>query len=202
MHSSEVSGSDPTDLVRAAQAGDQLAWNALVDRFSALVWSIILASGLRGEDAADTWQTVWLRLVEHITRLREPAYVGSWLAQVTRHQCIHVLRTSARQRPTDDIGERADSDDIIPEKVVLRTERDTQLWKAFTELRTPCQQLLRILLSEPTPSYTEVASALSMKVGSIGPTRQRCLEQLRRRLAARVASVDQHGAVEVGGDQA
>jgi RNA polymerase sigma factor (sigma-70 family) len=202
MHSSEMSASDPADLVRAAQAGDQLAWNALVDRFSTLVWSIILASGLRGEDAADAWQTVWLRLVEHITRLREPAYVGSWLAQTTRHQCIHVLRTSARQRPAGDIGERADSDDIIPEKVVLRTERDIELWKAFTELRTPCQELLRILLSEPTPSYAEVASAFRIKIGSIGPTRQRCLEQLRRRLAAQGVAVDRNGAVEVGGDQA
>jgi RNA polymerase sigma factor (sigma-70 family) len=202
MRSPERSASDPADLVRAAQAGDQQAWNALVDRFSTLVWSIILASGLRGEDAADTWQTVWLRLVEHITRLREPAYVGSWLAQTTRHQCIHVRVTSARQRPTGDIGERADSDDIIPEKIVIRTERDLQLWKAFTELRTPCQELLRILLSEPTPSYAEVASALRIKIGSIGPTRQRCLEQLRRRLAAQGVAVDQNGAVGVGGDQA
>jgi RNA polymerase sigma factor (sigma-70 family) len=202
MRSPERSAPDPAELVRAAQAGDQLAWNALVDRFSTLVWSIILASGLRGEDAADAWQTVWLRLVEHITRLREPAHVGSWLAQTTRHQCIHVRVTSARQRPTGDIGERADSDDIIPEKIVLRSERDIQLWKAFTELRTPCQELLRILLSEPTPSYAEVAGALRIKVGSIGPTRQRCLEQLRRRLAAQGVAVDHNGAVEVRGDQA
>jgi DNA-directed RNA polymerase specialized sigma24 family protein len=134
--------------------------------------------------------------------LRDSVGGGGGLAKTTRHQCIHVLRTSARQRPTGDIGERADSDDIIPEKVVLRNERDIQLWKAFTQLRTPCRELLRILLSEPTPSYAEVASAFRIKIGSIGPTRQRCLEQLRRRLAAGGVAVDQNGAVEAGGDQA
>jgi RNA polymerase sigma factor (sigma-70 family) len=168
-----------SELVGAAAAGDQQAWNALVSRFNGLVWSVARAHRLSNHDAADVVQVTWLRLVEHLGRLKEPERVGSWLATTARRESLKVLRLAGRQIPSDT--------DLLPDPVVngavdrdlLRTERDRLLWNAFAELTAKCQALLRMLAADPIPSYTEVSKALDMPVGSIGPTRGRCLAQLR-----------------------
>ena len=168
------------ELVRSAAAGDQDAWNALVGRYAGLVWAIIRGHRLTGADAADVAQTTWLRLVEHVDGLNDPARVGAWLATTARRECLRTLRSAGRQIPYgDDLPEpRAETPDI--DAGLLRDERDAELWQAFRRLPARDQSLLRMLTADPAPSYREIACSLDMPVGSIGPTRARCLERLRR----------------------
>jgi RNA polymerase sigma factor (sigma-70 family) len=173
------------DLVRAASEGNQPAWDRLVDLYSGLIWSIARGHGLSHSDAADVSQTTWLRLVEHLGRIRQPERLGGWLASTARHECLRVLRRSAWQTP---LGGEADLDALAPghavtssgEEVLLAVERDAALWRALGELSPRCRLLIRVLLAEPRPSYEAVAEALDMPVGSIGPTRARCLDRLRQ----------------------
>lgn len=169
-------------LVAAAGNGDGAAWDALVSRFAGLVWSIPRDLGLSSADAADVSQTAWLRLAEHLGRIREPEHVGAWLATTARNESMRTLRRTNRQRPLDpaspsfvrEDGQSVDSD-------LLEAERDAALWRAFSQLSSFCQLLLRTLMVDPTPSYAEVSAELGMPIGSIGPKRNRCLDRLRRR---------------------
>lgn len=167
-------------LVRAAAAGDQGAWERLVAQFGSLVWSIARAHRLSDADAADVSQTTWLRLVEHLERIRQPERVGAWLAATARNECLRVLRLSGRQVLTGDELEAVDEDAPAAAAGLLRAERDAALWRAFRTLTARCQALLRVLVADPAPSYEELSAALAMPIGSIGPTRARCLERLRR----------------------
>jgi RNA polymerase sigma factor (sigma-70 family) len=171
------------DLVRLAAAGDRGAWEALVERFERLVWSVARSHRLSDADAADVCQTTWLRLLEHLDDLRNPDALSGWLATITRNECLRVLRHQTRQIPTED--------DQIPQQTVpadvdarlLAHERDAALWKAFATLSSRCQALLRMLSADPVASYEDISGALGMPVGSIGPTRGRCLATLERAFA-------------------
>jgi RNA polymerase sigma factor (sigma-70 family) len=171
--------SDVAQLVRDAAAGDQAAWNRLVARFNGLVWAVARAHRLDQADAADVVQTTWLRLVEHLGRLQDPERVGAWLATTARRECLRILRSSARVVPTET--------ELLPDPGteaplaagLLADERDRALWSAFGGLSERCQVLLRLLVADPSPSYEDVGAALDMPIGSIGPTRQRCLDRLR-----------------------
>ena len=169
--------SEVAELVAAAAEGDQVAWDGLVDRFNGLVWSVARAHRLSPVDAADVVQTTWLRLVEHLGRLQEPERVGAWLATTARRECLRVLRHSARQIPSEELPEEASNAPL--DAGLLSEERDRALWQAFGGLSARCQELLRVLVAEPPPSYEDVSAALDMPIGSIGPTRARCLERLR-----------------------
>lgn len=166
--------------VRAAAAGDAAAWNRLVDRFSGLVWAVARGHRLSEADAADVSQTTWLRLAEHIHRLRDPERVGAWLATTARHESLRTLRRSTRLVPVDhDFDLVVDDGAPEPDHRLLDTERSTVLWRCFRALPRPCQTLLRTLLADPSPTYADVAVALEMPIGSIGPRRARCLDHLR-----------------------
>jgi RNA polymerase sigma factor (sigma-70 family) len=173
---------DLAELVRAASAGDQRAWEGLIGRFGGLVWSVARAHGLSRADAADVSQTAWLRLVEHLDRLRDPERVGTWLASTARHEALRTLRRARRQVPVGDDAELERSGPPVdsPEARTLAAERSGILWRAFAALPERCQTLLRVLMADPPPSYQQVAAAMDMPVGSIGPTRGRCLERLRQ----------------------
>jgi RNA polymerase sigma factor (sigma-70 family) len=171
-------------LVLAARAGDEAAWNGLVDEFSSLVWSIARAHRLSSSDAADVSQTTWLRLAEHLDRIREPERVGAWLATTARHECLSLLRRSQRELPLgDDLPEPVGPPAPSPAAGLLRSERAAVLWDAFEQLPERCRSLLRVLMADPAPAYEEVGQALDLPLGSIGPTRARCLERLRRLVA-------------------
>jgi len=180
-----VDSSDLADLVVGAAAGEQKAWDELVDRFAGLVWHVARSHRLGDADASDVAQTVWLRLVESLPRLREPAAVGGWLATTTRHECLRVLRLTGREVP-DDSSAMVDipSLDASPESVVELAEDRHRVRVALDRLSDRCRTLLRALAYSPDDSYAEVSVALGMPVGSIGPTRSRCLEHLRRELVA------------------
>jgi RNA polymerase sigma factor (sigma-70 family) len=186
---------DPDDtgqLVRGAAGGDEVAWRGLVARFSGLVWAIARAHRLANADAADVFQTTWLRLAEHIGRIEHPDRVGAWIATAARRECLQSLRSSAKVVLTDD----AERLDLTPaggnptEDAVLAAEQEKEdadraaaLWRAFSRLPSRCRELLRVLMASPPPSYAEVAAALGLPLGSIGPTRARCLARLREEMA-------------------
>jgi RNA polymerase sigma factor (sigma-70 family) len=181
---------DPGWLVAAAAGGDQAAWRALVERFSGLVWSITRAYRLSHADAADASQTTWLRLAEHIDKIDNPDRVGAWLATAARRECLQHIKAKSRIVPTQDMTWFDTAGDDNPtEAEVLRAESEREqahqarlLWQAVGRLPERCRQLIRILMASPPPSYAEVAAALGLPVGSIGPTRARCLQRLRREL--------------------
>jgi len=177
------------DLVRAAAAGDQRSWDALVERFSGLLWAVARAHRLREADAADVVQTTWLNLVQHLGSIREPEHVGAWLATTARRECLRALNRDHRHVLTDDeAGLQAHEPALpTPEDEVLEAERLALLRAALEELPPRCQQLLRVLTADPAPTYEQVSAALGMPVGSIGPTRARCLERLRH--CARLAGI-------------
>ena len=171
-------------LVHRAAAGDQRAWDALVRSYAGLVWTVARLHGLSPSDAADVSQVTWLRLVEHIGRLREPERLGAWLATTARREGSRVARAAALQVPMEEPPEGrpgSGRDDTPAESQVLLGERDARLWEAFRGLAPRCRELLGLLLvTDDDLSYAEVSQILDMPVGSIGPTRARCLACLRR----------------------
>lgn len=167
-------------LVRAAAGGDQAAWNALVDRFSGLLWATARAHRLSPTDSAEVAQTTWLKLVEHLDRIRDPERLGGWLATTARRESLRLIHHGSREFASDDVADLDTRTDPPVGAAILSAERDDALWKAFAALGERCQSLLRLLIADPSPSYEEVSAALEMPVGAIGPTRQRCLERLRR----------------------
>ena len=128
---------------------------------------------------------------ENLDKLRDPDRVGAWLATTARRECQRTLIRTRRVLPTDDDWRLEPRYAAVPtpEVVALASERDRLLWMAFAQLSEQCQRLLRILMVA-SPSYEVVAEALGMPIGSIGPTRARCLERLRRRLSASGISAD------------
>jgi RNA polymerase sigma factor (sigma-70 family) len=169
-----------TDLVTRARTGDKQAWDALVERYAPLVWSICRRYRLDAADAQDAGQSVWLRLVERLDNLRDPAALPGWLATTTRHECARLLR--AAHRPP---GAVLDADDIpdeqavIAEQELLLAERHAALREAVSHLPSRDQQLLTLLIHDPPVPYAQISATLGIPVGSIGPTRNRCLRQLR-----------------------
>lgn len=178
--------SDPTELVLAAGSGDRRAWEELVGRYSGLVWHIVLSYRLSAADAADVSQAVWLRTVEHLGDLRSPEHFTSWLATIARREALHVARARGREIPndlTEFLTEVADPVTAGIDEAVLARELRDLVRAAFATLPDACQRLLRLLLRDPPMPYTEISTSTGLPVGSIGPTRQRCLQRLRAILA-------------------
>lgn len=173
-----------SELLGSAAAGDQQAWDALVARHGSRVWAVARAHRLSTADAEDVFQVTFLRLVTHLGTIRDPDRVGAWLATTARHECLRLLRRSGRSVPAgdDDVLDTPDQDAPGVDARMLVDERQVALWDALGRLSAPCQRLLRALMGDPEPSYEEVSRALGMPIGSIGPTRGRCLKHLRREL--------------------
>jgi len=170
--------------VRRARAGDAAAWDALVDRFGSRVRAVARSYRLGGADADDVFQVTWLRLVANLDAIREPERVGAWLVTTASHECLRLLRRSGRHDSgAEDWEENLVDDAPEVDSGVLTTERDRALWAAMGMLSGACQRLLRLLAADPAPTYQEVSAVLDMPVGSIGPTRGRCLAHLRAHLA-------------------
>ena len=172
------------DTVRRAADGDRGAWEAIVEDFSGLLWSVCRGYRLEQADAAEVVQTTWLRLLENIGGIREPEQLGGWLATTARREALRLHRLHGRELVTDD-ETRFDQDPLAavvdPALAALLDDRDRRLWRAFAGLPERCRRLLRLLVVV-APSYAEVAATMDMPIGSIGPTRARCLERLRRLL--------------------
>jgi RNA polymerase sigma factor (sigma-70 family) len=165
-------GNEPGELVARALRDDADAWEALVERYSGMLWSIARSYDLSSADSADVAQTAWLRLVERLHLLRDPDSVGAWLAVTAHRESRSTVRRRRREPPAP--VERAAA---APPHV------DYDLKRLLALLPERCRKILRILAQAPPLSYLEVAAALEIPVGSVGPTRQRCLARLRERLA-------------------
>ena len=191
---------ETSDLVAAAAAGDSAAWDALVSQYSGLLWSIARGFRLSSADAGDAVQTTWLRLVENLDRIEDPAKLPGWLATTVRRECIRLLKRGGRERLSadDDLPDLADPADPL-DTHLLTEERDAALWVAFGRLPERCRVLLRALMVSPPSSYAEISAALGLPIGGIGPTRGRCLDQLRQIAAADALLSDL--ATPGGGDE-
>jgi RNA polymerase sigma factor (sigma-70 family) len=172
-----------TDLVTRATNGDQRAWDALVERYAPLVWSICRRYRLSAADADDAGQAVWLHLVDQLDNIRDPAALPGWLATTTRRECTRILRAAQKTQPQ---GSMLDATTIPGQQTatiedeLLRAERHAALREALTHLPPHCQQLIALLIEDPPVPYTEISARLGIPVGSIGPCRGRCLDKLRR----------------------
>ncbi len=181
-----MAGDDEDDaaLVARARAGEQSAWDALVARYGGRVWAVGRAHRLSTADAEDVFQVTFMRLVTHLDTIRDPSRVGAWLKTTARHECLRILRKAGRAVPSSDDEILDPADPFLP-PIGARLEADERqaaLHAAIERLSEPCKRLLRVLMAEPEPTYEEVGHALGMPIGSIGPTRGRCLKHLRREL--------------------
>jgi RNA polymerase sigma factor (sigma-70 family) len=168
------------ELIDRARAGDAAAWAAVVDRFTSLLWSVCRRHRLSDADAEDVCATVWLRLVERLDTIRTVEALPGWLSTTTARECLAVLRRHGRVRPVDgaDLDGSAETPDMAA-GLIAEAERSA-LRLAFADLPERCRRLLGMLFADPPPAYTQVSAAMEMPVGAIGPTRQRCLDRLRR----------------------
>lgn len=182
----ELVGSDATSQLRKAAAGDTQAWGQLIDQYSRLIWSVTARFKLSDSDAADVVQTTWMRLVEYIDGIEQPDRIGFWLATTARNECLRHV--TARKRVVlvyeDCEFDGADKHGPEVDEALLSAERAQVVREAMAHLPEQWQQLLELLMADPAPSYAEISAQLGVPVGSIGPTRGRCLAKLRVLLEA------------------
>lgn len=164
-------------LVRRAAAGDEHAWRCIVDRYHRLIWATARACGLAEADAADVCQTTWLRLAEHLDRITEPAALPGWLVTTTRRESVRVAKRSRRPIPPR-LVDRLDLGDDTAFERLERLERHRDVRTAFGRLGERCRVLLAMLSADDACSYDEISDQVGIPVGSIGPTRRRCLTKL------------------------
>ena len=181
-----LDSSDVARLVRRAADGDRQAWERLLDQYARLIWSITGEFRLAESDAADVAQTTWLRLLEHIDRIQYPDRVGSWLAATARNECLRSLASRKRVVLGHDDAELESALSNEPEidERLLAAERAQVVRDALSHLPRRWQRLLELLMSDPPASYADISDELGLPIGSIGPTRGRCLARLRVLLQA------------------
>jgi RNA polymerase sigma factor (sigma-70 family) len=180
---------DVNELVAGARRGDRRAWNALVERFLPMIRAAARSYRLNERDAEDVGQTVCMRLVENLGRIREPQALPKWIMTATRHESLRVATSSRRMLPVDplssaidDIGSAAQ---IIDDHELLLAEQSRALRAGLAELPAAQRDLLLLLCEDQALSYREIGRRLAMPVGSIGPTRARGLARLRSSSAIR-----------------
>ena len=180
-----------TVLVHRAAEGDPAAWDAIVDEYAGLLWSVVRGFRLNEAQAADAVQTTWLRLVEHVADLREPGHVAGWLKTTAQRVCLQVIRQSGREQLTDWDEDRGPGSGIRfegpdgdgPEGAAVRQEQQVLVRRALADLPAGHGKLMELLIASPPISYQEISARLGMPIGSIGPTRARILAHLRASLA-------------------
>lgn len=178
--SAAVEAPSDAELVERVRAGDQDGWRLLIDRYNGRVWAVARSQGLDRERASDVVQTVWLNLLHGVDKVRDPNAIAAWLVTVARREAIRVDRLSKRAVLVDD--ERFDREAAPGDGVdhgAIAGDDGAVVRRSLGRLGERCQELLRLLYSSDELSYVEISSMLDMPIGSIGPTRARCLERLR-----------------------
>ena len=172
------------DLLGAARAGSEDALGQIVNELSPLLWQVARSAGLSQGDAEDVLQTVWMRLITHLDGIHDAGALTGWLVTTTKREAWRVRAAGRKQLPADQdvFADLPDQGPGSEEQVILDDQRRA-LWTAIGMLPRRCQELLRIMAFAPRSDYATVAAALGMRVGSIGPTRGRCLAKLRALLA-------------------
>lgn len=162
------------ELLDRIKAGDRAAWDEIVRQYTPLLWSVARSLSLSEEEAADAVQSTWLRLIQALSTTHMPSSLPRWLVTVMHREAGRLARHSS-------VGAAPTMPDTPPdpEAIVVRHEQEAILWRAMQQLPQRCQTLLMIMLDNERPSYYDIATALDMPAGSVGPTRGRCLQRLR-----------------------
>jgi RNA polymerase sigma factor (sigma-70 family) len=173
-----------TELVSAAAHGDGRAIEDLIDRYTSLVWSTVRSFRLRDADAHDVVQTTWLRMIEHLGKLRDAERMPGWLATTARRECLKVVRDGRREVVGVDpaVFERSDESAAGPEHAAVDWTMRRLLWAQLDQLPSAARQMLVTLTGPDAPAYGDFARDHGMPIGSIVPKRMRYLRQLRRQL--------------------
>lgn len=180
MTRNDVTPLDDPRLVEACLAGEQASWDALIERHGALVWAVAGRAGLSRADQADVFQNTWSTVLEELPRLRRPDRFAPWVARIARHQAMRVRRGYGIARRAMPKVAREDVDPVTPVEAVTEIEQRAVVHDALTRIGERCANLLRLLyFTVPQPAYDDIARTTGMRIGSIGPTRARCLERLR-----------------------
>lgn len=173
-------GTSNAELLGQAAGGSDDAWRSIVDDHTGLVWSIIRTYAIGHEAQDDVFQTVWLRLAENLTKIQQPERLASWLARVARNEAVSMYRKRTKVVPQEDLGVDVDSGAPEPGHAIDVAFEQGVVRSALEKLSAPCRRLLTMLVTVPKLSYTEIGGLLEIPVGSIGPTRSRCLDQIRQ----------------------
>lgn len=175
---------DDVRLVKECLAGNEEAWSRLIDKYKALIFSVPVKYGLPQHEAAEVFQATCVELLQRLPELRKPRALPKWLALVAHHQCFRWKLQQQRLVSRD-----AEPDLPVPgtpaiaENLLQQTQEEQMLREALSGLTPQCRRLMEMLFFENPPrSYTQAAAALGLEPGSIGFTRQKCLQRLRRRL--------------------
>jgi RNA polymerase sigma factor (sigma-70 family) len=172
-----------TDAFRRWRTGDDPALDDLVRIMSPVLWHVVRATGLDREATEDVVQNTWLTLVRSADSVRDAQAITRWLCTAARREAWRISKSATRLRPVeDDVLAARLPEASSPESEVVGNDEKALLWQALTRLPERCQKLLRIVAWEPRPDYSSVAEGLQMPIGSIGPTRRRCLDKLRLEL--------------------
>lgn len=176
-------------LVQECLSGNRGAWESLVQRYSRLIFSIALRSGLSEDDAADVFQVVCVKLLANLEKLKDDKHLTGWLITTAKHECFHTLRQKSRIQSLHASGDADSTLEVVaaedghPDEAILQAEQEHLVRQAVVELGGRCRQLIESLyLTDPPATYVDVSQRMNMPVGSIGPTRARCLKNLKERL--------------------
>ncbi len=171
-------------LIKECLAGKEEAWADLIEKYKALIFSIPVKYGLPPQEAADVFQNVCAELFTRMPELREPGALPKWLMQVAHHECYRWRRAQQRVLSRDTERDLPEPDiPPIAESLIRQTEEEQMLRDAIAGLTSQCQRLVSALFLElPARPYAEIAADLGLAVGSIGFTRQKCIERLRQTL--------------------
>jgi RNA polymerase sigma factor (sigma-70 family) len=192
---SDLVRQEDRELIAACLSGEHAAWETLISRYQRLIYSIPLKSRLSADDAADIFQSVCLKLFEKLATLREHDRICSWLITTTTRECWRVSARGRREPRTLNTGDDNESDSLaeIPAAQPLADEQHEMLERqqtvrnAIETLSERCRELLTMLFYESEESsYAEIARRMAMPVPSVGPTRARCLEKLKRVLQGKI----------------
>ncbi len=175
-----IADADLAELVRAASAGDNLAWGRLVAGFDPMLRSVARSYRLSAQDVDDVVQATWVKLYEHIDHIREPAALAGWLATTVRRQSLRLLQRQVREQLTDDCDLVADERRDEPDAMLLESEQRVALNRALATLPDRQRRLMTLIVSQPDLSYEHISATLDMPVGSIGPIRARSLARMQR----------------------
>ena len=174
------------ELVARCLSGEAPAWETLIMRYRRLIYSIPNKFGFSPSDCSDVFQTVCVKLLEHLGDLKDEAKVSAWLITTTTRHCIHTRSLKQRSVSDEDrLGETPDPGETT-EQLRIRTDRQQKVRETIDSMSERCRRLLELLYFDPSsPSYVEIGNVLNMPVPSIGPTRARCLDKLRTLLRRR-----------------
>jgi RNA polymerase sigma factor (sigma-70 family) len=186
-------------LVQRAREADPRAWEELVARFNGMIAATGRRYRLTPSDVCELQQTTWLRLVENLHRIEQPERVGGWLATTARRESLRLLQRAAKYRPGAEqmLANIVDTHVPDPDAGPIAEERKVVVRAAWEKLRPRCQELLSLLIEEGPMGYKDISKLLDMPVGSIGPTRSRCLEYLRHLVEEAMSNSGSDGTVDL-----